>query len=205
MFVENLRAGMRPGGPLDAPTALGADSLVVDSNISLAQSQNASGVALDPGRAAALRTFQAQGAGDVRMGPTTVGEVPPIPGQGVGGIRLSVPRTSPEYQRVLTELRTRGIGGNPSEAAPDQALLTDLFFAETEAGTTPRLLTQDTRLYTRLADWMIEEGALRPYKKLKLPGGGVEKNTAAVAREYAGGFNVTINGRTIRIIPAPVL
>lgn len=74
----------------------------------------------------------------------------------------------------------------------DRQIVADTFFAQTEPGVTPKLLTHDAGIYNKLA-------------KIKF---GVEPNPRhfggkTLVDAYPNGFDVTIDGRTIRIIPLP--
>jgi hypothetical protein len=73
----------------------------------------------------------------------------------------------------------------------DQALVADAFFARTEPGVVPRFLTSDTNVVNKLARMAgIEPNAVGGYRGL-------------IERYGNTGFNVTVEGRTLDVIPVP--
>jgi hypothetical protein len=102
------------------------------------------------------------------------------------GLDISVKRTSKAYKRVLRVLDRYNVG-RPKGFA-DRSIVADTFFAETKPGAIPTLATHDKGVYTP----MLRIKGLEPAKLGK-----------SVDQAFPSGFEVTINGRTIKIIPLP--
>jgi hypothetical protein len=105
------------------------------------------------------------------------------------GVPLDALRDSPEYAKVLNKLSSVNVGG-PGGVA-DQILVADAFFAKATPGVTPKFLTGDKKVLNRLA-----EIAGIDINKL----GGKQ---ALLAKYGKLGFNVTVESRTITVIPVP--
>ncbi len=177
-----------PDGVPVATLALDKNSLVVDTNVAVALDKRAKGVRLQPGEELALARMQKLGDVELRVTDTTADETavkgfsPPHK-----GIPISVERTSQAYQDLLAELvkippvgRTKGVN--------DRNIVADTFFAVTEPGVTPRLATQDSGVYNPLAE---------------RAGIDVRKLGAELPKVKPDGFDVTIHGRTITVVPLP--
>ncbi len=98
------------------------------------------------------------------------------------GLSLSAARASAEYRAILSVLQRYRVGAY--KGGQDRSLVADTFFAEAAAGTTPTLATNDRNIYQnlmRIAGQNLDRGRIRT--------------------DYADGFDVTINGRTIRVLP----
>jgi hypothetical protein len=85
---------------------------------------------------------------------------------------------------MLDALRAAKVGGENGGA--DSGVVADVFFAATQSGATATLATADKGVYNRLA-------ALA----------GIEPGSAVgpVWRTHPNGFDVTVNGRTIHVLP----
>ena len=101
------------------------------------------------------------------------------------GVPIAVERSSKEYQDLVTELvkdppvgRTKGVG--------DREIVADVFFGVTEPGVKPTLATNDKGVYNPLA---------------KRAGIDPAKIGGPVPDKFPNGFDVTLNGRTIKVIP----
>ena len=70
----------------------------------------------------------------------------------------------------------------------DRHIIADTFFAVTEPGVKPKLATQDSGIYNALA---------------KRAGMDPAKLGAELPKVKPGGFDVTIHGRTITVVPLP--
>jgi len=105
------------------------------------------------------------------------------------GVPLDVLRDSPDYIKVLNRLASEKVGKAGGFA--DQALVADAFFAKAEPGVIPRFLTSDQIAVKKLASIanidVVKEGGF--------PG--------LLTRYGNIGFNVTIEHRTITVIPVP--
>lgn len=186
-FLERLNA--RVGDTLAEGTGLGAEAVIVDSNTAIALQKD-----LDPtlratmnaGERARVAYIKALPPGtELRIGNVTVGEIPPGT-LGAKGVPLAVARTSRAYSELLGKLEAMNLGG--AKGTADRALIADAFFAKTAApGVTPRFATGDKAIYNKLA---AEAGM-----DLSSLGGKTLPDIAP------SGFDVTINGHTIRVIP----
>lgn len=124
---------------------------------------------------------------ELRVGNVSVGETGGA--LKLKGVPIDVMRDSPDYAKVLNRIAAENVGG--PEGFADQALAADAFFARTEPGVTARFLTADKKVVNRLA-------AIAKIDVQKL--GGYK----ALIKQYGStGFNVTIEGRTITVIPVP--
>jgi hypothetical protein len=70
----------------------------------------------------------------------------------------------------------------------DRNIVADTFFAVCEPGVTPKLATQDSGIYNALA---------------RRAGMDVRKLGAELPKVKPDGFDVTIQGRTITVVPLP--
>jgi hypothetical protein len=102
------------------------------------------------------------------------------------GLDLDVARKSTEYKKLVTVLDRYGVGR--AKGVADRAIIADTFFAQTEPGAVARFATQDKGIYNAL---------------LRITGKNPAKLGKPVAEAFASGFEVTINGRTIKVIPLP--
>jgi hypothetical protein len=103
------------------------------------------------------------------------------------GVPVDVLRDSPDYVKLLNKLAEKQVGR--AKGAADRALVADVFFAGTEPGVVPKFVTADVDIVNKLA----EIAGLNPNKI-----GGFEE----LLRQYRStGFKVTIEGRTITVIP----
>jgi hypothetical protein len=126
---------------------------------------------------------------ELRVGNVAVGETggkPVLKGVPIDGLRDSA-----EYQRVLAKLESVNVGR--ADGFADRALVADAFFSETEPGVTARLLTSDKRVVNAMARL-----ATPPIDPSKV--GGYPSILATYGKT---GFDVTIESRTITIIPVP--
>ena len=166
---------------------LNSKSIVVDSHVVIALDKHSKGLPLQRGEQLGINRIRAMGDVELRVTDTTIGEMK-------GGkiifrdISLSIRRSSPQYQALLRVLEARKVGGTKANAPKDRTIVADTFFAQTEPGITPKLATQDTAIYNNLA--LI--AGIKP-----------NRTAAGIAVAYPNGFNVTINGKTIRVIPIP--
>lgn len=96
----------------------------------------------------------------------------------------------------MTRRSLADLGAPPAVGAPKgfavRAIVADPLFA-THAGTGPKVLvTNDEKIYASLAQRM--DPNLRP---------GGEGWAKVVLKKYPNGFDFTLNGQTIRILPVP--
>ncbi|MGH9012967.1 MAG: hypothetical protein ACRDZ1_03365, partial [Acidimicrobiia bacterium] len=181
-----------PEGLPVASTTVVKESLIIDSNAAIALRKRAAGEPLQEGEKALLKKLDAMG-GELRIADTTVAEATakghaPGPQQGFG---IAAARDSKEYQAVLKELTDAGVGGG--KGALDREIISDAFFAIGEKGVIPRFATMDGKVYKRLYDIRIKTTNEPPLNKLgkQLP------------EKFPDGFEVTIHGRTIKVVPLP--
>jgi pretoxin HINT domain-containing protein len=191
-FMERLAGGM--GKELAERAALGGKSLIIDSNTAIALMKDADPAlrgTMDAGHRARVAYIKSLPAGtELRAGNVTIGEI----GSGVvniKGLPIEVSRESAEYQKLLKTLATENVGKGKGFA--DRGLIADAFFAKTEQGVARRLLTADQQAVKSLA-------SMATPKIDVLRSGGYDE---LVKKYGASGFNVTIEGRTLTVIPVP--
>src|SRR5699024_4382754 len=109
----------------------------------------------------------------------------------VTGVPIDVMRSSPAYQRLLAALDAQGLGGAGGKGVADRGLVADAFFATTDPGITPRLLSSDTRVVNKLA------------RMASIDVDGIGGFDGLVARYGTTGFTVALEGRTLTVIPVP--
>lgn len=191
-FIERMAGGV--GKELAETADLGGKSLIIDSNTAIALVKDADSALLGTmhaGEKARVAYIKSLPAGtELRVGNVTIGEV----GSGainVKGLPLDVARDSTAYKNVLAELERLNLGGG--KGFPDRALVADAFFAKIEPGVVPRFLTADQNAVKKLA------GIATPKIDVNAIGG-----YPGLLKTYGtSGFNVTIEGRTLTVIPVP--
>ncbi|HEY0480293.1 MAG TPA: hypothetical protein VGD37_22395 [Kofleriaceae bacterium] len=188
-FLERMGAGV--GKELAESAKVGAKSVIIDSNTAIALTKDADPTlraTMNNGEKARVAYIKNLPAGtELRVGNVTVGEAGGA--LNLKGVPIDILRDSPEYTNVLNRLAAAKVGKSGGFA--DQALVADAFFAKTEAGATARFLTSDTDIVNKLARIA-----------------GIEPNTIGgfrgLVKRYGNtGFRVTIEGRTIAVIPVP--
>lgn len=192
LFLERLAAG---GRELSETAAVGAKSVIIDSNAAIALVKDADPTlraTMQEGEkawVAYLKTLPSDT--ELRVANVTVGEI-----QGgvinVKGVPITVARESTDYQKVLKALADQKVGAG--KGAADRGLIADAFFAKTDPGVVPRLVTGDTNAVKNLA--RIATPPIDVVKAGGYPG---------LAAHYGKtGFEVTIEGRKLLIVPLPV-
>lgn len=174
--AEHRALGERP--PLEA------SSLVIDTNTALSLAKRTAGDELHAGERAQCAYIDARGVADLRITNVTIGE---IAGRDLPacGVPLLVRRDSPEYRAIFAELTRENVG--TAKGGPDRGILTDIFFAQTATGALATLATQDRQVYNSMARLGgIDVGAM---------------GAKTIPDLYPDGFEVTLRGRTIRIVP----
>ena len=106
------------------------------------------------------------------------------------GMPIMVERNNPAYQSVLKELENNNVG--QVKGASDRQIIADTLFARTEPGVTPTFTTHDSGIYNKL--WKMAFGA-EPHPR--------HFGGKTLPEAYPNGFDVTIQEKTIRIIPIP--
>ncbi|HEY4244819.1 MAG TPA: DUF4157 domain-containing protein [Kofleriaceae bacterium] len=190
-----------PDGRPVATLALGADSTIIDSNLTIALDKQAKGQPLSE-----LDKKLIQRAGkltDMRITDPGLGEV----GGDLGarGTPISAERTSPEYQDLLKNLEGKPPVGR-TKGVKDRSIVADAFFGITEPGAKPTLATGDSGIYNPLAERAGIKTARLGGKTLPealASPGGVEVVMPDKTKVILKGdrFDVTINGKTLTVIP----
>ena len=188
-FLERIGAGVDK--ELAETAGLGARSIIVDSNTAIALAKDADPTlraTMNNGERARVAYIKSLPAGtELRVGNVSVGEVGGA--LSLKGVPVGVLRDSPEYTKVLHALADANVGRASGFA--DQALVADTFFARTEGGAPAKFMTSDADIVKKLARIA-----------------GIDPNTVSgfpglVRRYGATGFAVSIEGRTITVIPVP--
>ena len=188
-FLERLSAGVNK--ELAETAGVGTKSIIIDSNTAIALMKDADPalkLTMNNGEIARVAYIKSLPPDtELRIGNMTVGEAGGA--LNLKGVPLDALRDSPEYAKVLNKLSSVNVGG-PGGVA-DQILVADAFFAKAAPGVTPKFLTGDKKVLNRLA-----EIAGIDINKL----GGKQ---ALLAKYGKTGFNVTVESRTITVIPVP--
>jgi hypothetical protein len=132
-----------------------------------------------------LAELRASGVDDIRFTDVAANEI--LTGNTPrNGINLVVDRSSSEYVDLLQVLDDFKVGRN--KGINDQAIVADAFFAETNANVVPRVITADKGIYNNL----LRTQGIEPHPR---------NIGGSVPNVYPNGFDVTINGRTIIVLP----
>ena len=190
---RTLVLGPGPQGVPVVSAALTADTIIIDSNTAIALRKRATDPkSLQPGEQALLKRFDALKALDVRIADVSIGEAaahgrpPPQQGFAVGG-----DRAGGAYTGLLDELQKANVGGG--KGAADRQIVADAFFAVTEKGVTPSFATMDPGIYNKLYSMKIAaEG-----------GTALNKLGKSLPEAMPNGFDVTVNGRVLHVLPMP--
>ncbi|GAA6615865.1 hypothetical protein NUACC26_016630 [Scytonema sp. NUACC26] len=174
------------------PSPLNSNSVVIDSQVSIALDKAARGEPLSVAEQSAVNwVARKRSTGtEIRETNTTVREVKTKNEnyQPFQKVPVTVDPSSPEYQAVIQELENNYVGGVPPKGQNDRSIVADTFFAESEEGVTPNFATQDTKVYNNLA---------------KIAGIDPARTGQGVHQAYPNGFGVTVSGKTIHVIPLP--
>ncbi|HEX8111169.1 MAG TPA: hypothetical protein VF516_25740, partial [Kofleriaceae bacterium] len=185
-FMERMSAGFPD--KLAETTGVGTKSIVIDSNTAIALMKDADPArrgTMNAGEIARVKYIKSLPPGtELRIGNVTVGE---IDGGTLAtkGLPITVLRESTEYRSLLSKLESMNLGG--SKGAADRALVADVFFAKSEGGAVPTFVTGDKSIYNKLATEAgidVENMGEKTLQDLK-----------------PNGFPVTIDGRTINVVP----
>ena len=193
--IRNLRTLVLHPGPDGIPVvtpALGRESLIVDTQVAVALELKATRPSeLDLGHKAVLNRLGHLGEEDLRIADATLAEHTK---HGYADPQRGVPvaedRNSPAYTRLKANLADPNdpVGGRKPNAPRDQAIVADAFFAVTEPGVTPTFVTNDAGIYNPLS----RRAGYDPMAK----GAGI-----SVPNKFPNGFDVKIEGRSIKVIP----
>jgi hypothetical protein len=169
---------------LPAEFPLTENSIVVDENVVIALKKRAAGVALQPGEEAALKRYDSLAQKDQRL-PAVVGE---RHGDSHGaGFPMTHSRESPEYQAVLSELKTRDVG--QAKGLEDRLIIADVIFSTTTPGAMPSFATHDPGVYGPL---------------LRMKGTNPKSLGKPIAEYYPNGFEVLVLGKyELMVYPLP--
>ncbi len=167
-----------------SPRPLGKSSLILDQNALIALEQRAGGDPLDAGRLATLEKLKGHEGADLRI-PEAVRKKR---GATLEQFGITVDRDSVEYRAVLAELDTYRVGR--AKGVEDRQIVADAFFANAAPGVKPVLLTADKGIYNPL---------------LRMSGRDPAKLKASVSETFPDGFDVSADGRTIRVLPVSTL
>jgi len=190
-FLERMSQGA--GKQLAETAKVGANSIILDSNTAIALMKDADPAlraTMNNGEIARVAYIKGLPAGtELRVGNVAVGETG---GKlALKGVPIDGLRDSAEYQKVLAKLESVNVGR--ADGFADRALVADAFFSKTEPGVTARFLTSDKRVVNGMARL-----ATPPIDPSKV--GGYPSILATYGKT---GFNVTIESRTITILPVP--
>ena len=191
-FLERLAAG---GKELSEIATVGAKSVIIDSNTAIALAKDADPAlraTLQPGERAWVAYIKSLPADtELRIANVTVGEFK-SGFVNVKGVPISVARESSEYQKVLKTLADQKVGSAAGFA--DRGLIADAMFAKVDPGVIPKLITGDKNAVNNLARL-----ATPPIDVVKAGG------YPGLAAKYGStGFEVTIEGRKLVVVPLPL-
>jgi hypothetical protein len=190
-----------PDGIPLATLALDANSTVIDTQMAIALEKQAKGLPLQDGEKAMVA--KAKSLGELRVTDKTAAEAAAKSGNlPQKGVPISVERTSQAYQDMVAELARDPVVGRAKGAA-DREVVADALFGVTEPGAKPTLAVHDKGVYNPLA----KRAGIDPAKiggplpdKLAAPG-GLEVTINGQQVTLHDSFDVTVNGRTIKVIP----
>ncbi len=171
---------VQPAGTSLSP--LGNSSLILDENALIALERRADGRALDAGHQVVLDKLKDHEVSDLRV-PEAVRNKR---GDTLEQFSMTADRNSAEYKEVLGELEKYKVGR--SKGVEDRQIVADTFFAQTEPGVKPVLLTSDKGIYNPL---------------LLMSGRDPVRLGAPAAEAFPNGFDVTVKDRTITVLPVP--
>lgn len=185
-FLKNLSSGVRQDTMKWKP--LEDSTHIIDTNAEVAMSKARRGEAMNEGEKARVDHInRLPNNADLRLANVSLGESENS--LGLKGFSLTTDRDSPEYLALLNKLENANVG-KPGGYA-DRAIIADAFFASAEKITDiPRLLTSDSNIIKKLAKLAgIDPNKIGGYK--------------ALVQMYEGvGFRVSINGRSLIVIPS---
>lgn len=187
-FVRRLAAAT-VGQPKEL-SALEQGAHILDTNAEVAMSKHANPsrrLEMNEGERARVALIEGLPSNtDFHLSNISLGETDNL--LGLKGLPVTTSRDSPEYLALLGKLEDAKVG-KPSGFA-DRALVADAFFARMKGAEVPRLLTSDANVIKKLAKLAgIDPNMVGGY-------GGL------VQRYGNTGFRVTINGRTIVVVPS---
>jgi hypothetical protein len=161
---------------------LGKSSKIADEDVMIALEKQAAGKSLWPGEQLLLNKLKGYDTSDLRV----AWAVRAKGGATIEQFNITVARDSAEYKGVLGELEKFKVGR--AKGFEDRQIVCDSFFAKTDPGVKPVLLTHDKGIYNRL---------------LLMKGIDPAKLGKSVAEAFPAGFDVTVKGRTITVLPLP--
>ena len=181
--VEVVRDGQSTLVFAERAPDLNPNSLVIDANVAIALQKQANGQPLQSGEAALLARLSALPQySDLRVTDTAASEANTM----LQRIETTVSRSDPAWIAVHAQLEAATVGR--SKGANDRLIIADLFFARTTGTEPPTFATMDV-------------GIINPL--FVLSGGNPAKLGSRVSQARPDGFNVTLHGRTIRVLPLP--
>jgi hypothetical protein len=162
---------------------LSSNSLVVDANVAIALQKQATGQPLQAGEAALLaRLSSFPQYTDLRLTETAAQES----GSMLQRIETTVSRSDPSWVAIHSELVRANVGR--TKGINDRLIVADLFFARSNSTDPPTFATMDTGISNPL---------------LLLSGRNPAKLGRPVSEAFPDGFDLTLDGRTIRVLPLP--
>ncbi len=109
---------------------------------------------------------------------------------------VGTPNTHPDYDAVLADLRTAGVGA--AKGAPDRTVVADALLAERAPGVTPRLVSADQDIVLALARHF---GEPTPFTLSTAPGAPAHWAQLLADTVYGGGtFTVRIRGHLMQVL-----
>lgn len=187
-IISLTRSLWRRGVRLLRTRALGSRSIVVDENLLIALDKRAAGQSLQAGERRMLE-FLDNNPDAVLTVTEELYNKRLAAGQDVSRLRVmrgGAGRGGPEYNEVIRELETNRVGAG--KGAEDRRMIADTLFAETRPGVTPTFVTHDAGIYKRLA---------------AMAGHDLRTLGRTVPEAFPNGFEVTVRGRRLRVIPLP--
>lgn len=189
-------------------TPMGSDAVIIDTNTAIALNKRLKGLGLSDkdkvlkgldlsdGEKAMIARIEKLGDVELRLADRAAAELKAgkIEFRGVG---TTVARNSAEYKELMQELTTWEVG--KAKGAADRDIVTDAFFAATKPGVVPRFATHDPGIYNSLYRMKIGDGNGKKFGN----GKKLAKMGKSVPVLEPNGFDVTVKGRTIHVLPLP--
>ncbi len=187
--------GPQLGKSVEDKIVLKSNSVVIDTQTAIALEKQSLGKELQEGEKAMVKRISEMGDVDLVMSDQATKEFANKTLDWNGkpvrkGMSMKINPDDEEFRSLLNELENNNVG--QGKGSGDRQIVAETFFAPTESGVTPTLVTHDPGIYNKL--WKISSGK-EPHPR--------HFGGKSLTEALADGFDVTINGRTIRVIPIP--
>lgn len=169
---------------------LSGKSIVLDENMLIARHKDATGIALQEGEKRMVAYLKANSDAKLTVPEEVYDKVlGKMDTSDLSIIESTAKSGSTEYSDAMKVLEQNTVGA--AKGAEDRRLILETLFAKVESGVTPTFVTHDPGIYKRM--YMIGQTDPEALKKLG----------KSLPEAFPGGFDVIINGKTLKVIPIP--